>query len=610
MMINYFSSSVVAMNYLSSYFSWDQPSPTQNTLDTASQEPVSARFLTETPLADLLIDDYEPLSPTAISSDNGTNGENLREVDKLEAFDASLFETSFKRDNIYDEWPEIMTPSESSDDINILKQSFYLTSVLPEKETESQSKNINCSDEKIEDTEYSELLNNLDKVFTEEQENIRSNISSSSLVSEQELLTALHQEGSDDDDSLFIPSIDLPTRENAEGNFLIEPNLSENTYTYSDTIFSSQNNSNICDPLDLGIPSCKDPIVRKPLLTTAIELSLSALKRISFFQTAVYDTRRASIMDKIVKMNQISDENSQIFSEVFSGRRGGKSHDAGVVFLKENRIYIVFKGTENLDDWKKNLTFAPLNLKIKNFGTVAGSDYLFQGSLHQGFIEAFLTSWANVQRAIVHVIRQAERDINDLSFIFVGHSLGGAQATIGALAIMGHTILGQPVGINNAQTNQVKLVTFGSPKVFQNDSSHQVEQLLGKDNIIRFVEENDPVAQVPQAIIGYRHIGTLHTFNAQNIKNIDSQENRNGKNILRKMINTAKDKLADPLVSHSNQTYFKYINYYFDGFNTTNTSPKNQNKYHPSNYDHAKLNHSFMMEQSMMIPPLPHSNPQ
>ena len=78
------------------------------------------------------------------------------------------------------------------------------------------------------------------------------------------------------------------------------------------------------------------------------------------------------------------------------------------------------------------------------------------GVVHVGFLTAFRSSWPQVAAILeAHAARRG-LTVADLHVTVCGHSLGAAQATLAALQ-MAHLA---------ASPDQVRLATFGSPRVF------------------------------------------------------------------------------------------------------------------------------------------------
>lgn len=148
-------------------------------------------------------------------------------------------------------------------------------------------------------------------------------------------------------------------------------------------------------------------------------------------------------------------------------------------FLFEGRAWLVFRGTNDLDD--------------------AICDFLCLPTCHFGFKLCF--------REISKAVDAWVEDFSEqgYGFCIAGHSLGGALATLAAERIAKR---GKPVEI---------LCTFGCPRVFPpwratafDDASanpRDDSDLRLKHVTFRFVDRYELVSRVPPAWLGFKHVG-------------------------------------------------------------------------------------------------------
>ncbi len=106
------------------------------------------------------------------------------------------------------------------------------------------------------------------------------------------------------------------------------------------------------------------------------------------------------------------------------------------------------------------------------------------GKVHRGFKAEVDDLWPMLETALMD---------NDLPLYFCGHSLGGAMSTICA----GRCYL------SHINSNPRELFTYGSPRVGDKRYINYV-----KLDHYRYVNNNDIVARVPPAFMGYRHCGS------------------------------------------------------------------------------------------------------
>lgn len=99
------------------------------------------------------------------------------------------------------------------------------------------------------------------------------------------------------------------------------------------------------------------------------------------------------------------------------------------------------------------------------------------GAVHKGFKTTFDSVLTNLGRTGTHLAMDAD------VVHCVGHSLGGAVATLVAAHFA-------------AQGKQVKLYTFGSPRVGAAGTYAAMHQALGQQNIFRVAHDLDPISLV------------------------------------------------------------------------------------------------------------------
>jgi pimeloyl-ACP methyl ester carboxylesterase len=100
------------------------------------------------------------------------------------------------------------------------------------------------------------------------------------------------------------------------------------------------------------------------------------------------------------------------------------------------------------------------------------------GGVHSGFARAWTSSVGRVDELL------PAHALGALTVHCIGHSLGGALATLAADHL-------------SRRGAQVKLYTFGSPRVGGADFCDQLTNRVGRDNIFRVYHPADPVAMVP-----------------------------------------------------------------------------------------------------------------
>ena len=169
------------------------------------------------------------------------------------------------------------------------------------------------------------------------------------------------------------------------------------------------------------------------------------------------------------------------------------------MFRKGPHIVLVFRGSQQVADWKTNFKFR-LRPFITSIPPKAGK--LPSGRVHRGFQDA----WESVEKRVIIQLRKWWTP-NTLFWV-TGHSLGGALATLAAISLdyQGFEVSG--------------LYTFGQPRVGDWNFVSQVNARMG-DHMFRYVNNNDVVPMVPPQfnILNptrlYGHMGQFRYFDAR-----------------------------------------------------------------------------------------------
>ena len=146
-----------------------------------------------------------------------------------------------------------------------------------------------------------------------------------------------------------------------------------------------------------------------------------------------------------------------------------------------NTYVIAFRGSEEtgVSDWITDLKF------IQQLYPFAPKEAP-KMEVHYGFTEAY----ASVRDAVL----KAAKDTPHKKVVCVGHSLGGALATLAAMDIR-----------LNVPGKEVSCYTFGSPKVGDANFAAHYNQCVPQTT--RVVNASDLVPNIPP--FGYEHVGQL-----------------------------------------------------------------------------------------------------
>jgi len=189
----------------------------------------------------------------------------------------------------------------------------------------------------------------------------------------------------------------------------------------------------------------------------------------------VYAVRQESDMDTVLELSGglgISDLFEVDRTSRFQGtsgplifsKRSGFGYAARGLGTHRGEALVVIRGTATARDW----------LTDANCGLQRGAS---GGFVHAGFNDTF--------KSFVGELRQFFAKHDTTHAHCVGHSLGGALATLTADYLLGANVSG------------VSLYTFGSPRVGALGFSKHLTTRVAADNIYRVYHDADPVSMIP-----------------------------------------------------------------------------------------------------------------
>jgi lipase (class 3) len=192
-------------------------------------------------------------------------------------------------------------------------------------------------------------------------------------------------------------------------------------------------------------------------------------------------------------------------------KRYGEQFSGAVLYDPiKNQITVAIPGTFSGADWMKNIQVG------SDDGNFVPGHKLW---LHVGFVKIYneireqlqneLARWASIYK-----IRDPSLNLHPLSVVVTGHSLGGAVSTLAALDIK-MNILPKYLGAADGQLPwKVANINFASPRVAGKKTAEEIDNLMGKYNIVRFVNYYDPVPNAVMEIINAKHVGIEIGFNS------------------------------------------------------------------------------------------------
>jgi pimeloyl-ACP methyl ester carboxylesterase len=188
-------------------------------------------------------------------------------------------------------------------------------------------------------------------------------------------------------------------------------------------------------------------------------------------------------------------DNCNIFNEVTSV--------AARVFVDSGVLYIIFRGSDQPEDWVYNL-----NPGSHTFRSPGGIPL----QIHRGFYE----QWSSVRATLLERVRFSLAEYVVEKIVVAGHSSGSALGTIAACVDLPRV----------AKSIPISCVTFGSPVVGDANFAIYFDAKITESR--RFVHNNDPVPLLP---LRYTHVASLVRLddkvdknNTENIHGADPTE--------------------------------------------------------------------------------------
>ncbi len=221
------------------------------------------------------------------------------------------------------------------------------------------------------------------------------------------------------------------------------------------------------------------------------------IKSIPTFRAA-YSDRTALLMAKLAKRvyDPFNDDKSfaefqavftQLGLQVCERLIDEEAGTAGAVLASPDLIVIVFRGTEDLLDWRTNMRLAWTVLQ----GGV---------KVHTGFFGAYKPIRTLLFEKVRELIEEKPRPV-----YITGHSLGGALAVMATAELANHDEAA-------VRDSLAACYTFGCPKAGDRTFDQYV-----KVPLYRITNGVDLVPAVPPILTGYKHAGDTRYFGALGI---------------------------------------------------------------------------------------------
>jgi len=164
----------------------------------------------------------------------------------------------------------------------------------------------------------------------------------------------------------------------------------------------------------------------------------------------------------------------------------------GYIAVKDDVAFIIFRGTvrKSIPNWIVDLAVSKESL----FPGVPNA------KVHSGFLNAYF----NIRDEMLFSIKRLLLNNRNIKTIkFMGHSLGGAIATIAAVDSQ----------LNFTNTFNYEVWTFGSPRIGDKEFVNYFKSHLSS---YRITNQKDIVIHYPPRILGFKHIPREYWFAKNN----------------------------------------------------------------------------------------------
>ena len=157
-----------------------------------------------------------------------------------------------------------------------------------------------------------------------------------------------------------------------------------------------------------------------------------------------------------------------------------------------NSTYIAIRGTENMYNWMDDIRFT--------------FSYPYINYPYVGVETGLYILYSKIKNDLFNQIIKISNKYNTKNLILTGHSMGSIV-----------TFIPFDLYFNNINFNNIKLITFGSPRIGNNEF---VNMFNSFNNIksYRITHYYDIVPHVPQCILGYNHIPQEIWYDLNNYK--------------------------------------------------------------------------------------------
>lgn len=170
--------------------------------------------------------------------------------------------------------------------------------------------------------------------------------------------------------------------------------------------------------------------------------------------------------------------------------------EKAIISVYENTMIVSFRGSTNLQNWIDNVQFS-LSCPYDDSSIC----------VETGFYKVFEYMKNDIYEALTSLIHT--HGLKHPNILVCGHSLGAAVATLMTYDIMNNIMNNNEAMKLSQELNVIEMVTFGSPRVGNEEFVYDFMEKIKKHEITTFervTHAYDIVPHLPQQFLGYNHI--------------------------------------------------------------------------------------------------------
>lgn len=173
------------------------------------------------------------------------------------------------------------------------------------------------------------------------------------------------------------------------------------------------------------------------------------------------------------------------------------THHAGIVCINklDKKVIVSYHGTRpsTFSRFAGDLAITLGNLELVDFYDHQGYEHptlgrVFSGKIHKGYSEVIKTAIPSFERQLSSALRDTGVALEELEFIFTGHSMGGGLASLASASFSTRFLEGK-----EPRPGQIKALVVNPACFGDKDFYESLYDVIGNMNIVSFQQQDDAV---------------------------------------------------------------------------------------------------------------------